>query len=51
MKWWSPPIFSRVPIEDSSQAKLPKTNHEDLAAHGNGQGQTAGCKFDLAFDL
>ena len=45
------PIFSRVLVEDSSQAKLPKDNHEEFPAHGNGQGETAGCKFDLAFDL
>ena len=43
--------FSRVLIEDSSQAKTDKANAEDFPAHGNGQGQTAGCKIDLAFDL
>jgi len=43
--------FSRVIIEDSSQAKLPKANAEDFPAHGNDKGDTAGCKFDLAFDL
>jgi hypothetical protein len=44
-------IFSRVIIEDSSQVKLPKDNNEDFPAHGNGKSETAGCKFDLAFDL
>ena len=44
-------IFGRVIIEDSSQVKLPKDNHEDFPAHGNGKSETAGCKFDLAFDL
>jgi hypothetical protein len=40
-----------VIIEDSSQVKLPKDNHENFPAHGNGKSETAGCKFDLAFDL
>ncbi len=44
-------LFARVILEDSSQVKLPKGNHEDFPAHGNGKGETAGCKFDLAFDL
>jgi IS4 transposase len=44
-------IFNRVILEDSSQVKLPKENNEDFPAHGNGKGETAGCKFDLAFDL
>jgi hypothetical protein len=43
--------FGRVIIEDSSQCKLPKENAEAFPAHGNDKGQTAGCKFDLAFDL
>jgi IS4 transposase len=44
-------IFDRLILEDSSQIKLPAGNHEDFPAHGNGKGATAGCKFDLAFDL
>jgi hypothetical protein len=43
--------FRRVIIEDSSQAKLPAANHPDFPGHGNDKGATAGCKFDLAFDL
>jgi len=43
--------FKRVIIEDSSQAKTDKRNAEDFPAHGNGNGKTAGCKIDLAFDL
>jgi len=43
--------FGRVIIEDSSQGKLPKENSEAFPGHGNDKGQTAGCKFDLAFDL
>ena len=35
--------FSRVIIEDSSQAKLPKANAETFPAHGNDKGETAGC--------
>ena len=44
-------IFNRVLIEDSSQAKTDKRNAEDFPGCGNGQGETAGCKIDLAFDL
>ena len=44
-------VFTRILIEDSSQAKLPKSNAEEFPAHGNGKGSTAGCKCDLAFDL
>lgn len=44
-------LFDRVILEDSSQLKLPANNHENFPAHGNGKGQTAGCKIDLAFDL
>src|ERR1035437_2962075 len=44
-------VFGRVIIEDSSQVKLPKANHEEFPGHGNDGGKTAGCKFDLAFDL
>ena len=43
--------FARVILEDSSQVKLAKDNHEDFPAHGNGKSETAGCKFDLSFDL
>ena len=43
--------FNRVIIEDSLQAKTYKRNAEDFPAHGNGKGETAGCKIDLAFDL
>lgn len=44
-------VFGRVIIEDSSQVKLAKANHEEFPGHGNDGGKTAGCKFDLAFDL
>ncbi len=44
-------VFKRILIEDSSQAKLPKSNSGEFPAHGNGKGSTAGCKCDLAFDL
>jgi hypothetical protein len=44
-------VFGRVIIEDSSQVKLPKANHEDFPGHGNDGGNTAGCKFDVAYDL
>ena len=44
-------VFGRVIIEDSSQVKLPKVNHVDFPGHGNDGGETAGCKFDMAFDL
>ena len=44
-------VFGRVIIEDSSQVKLPKANHEEFPGHGNDGGKTAGCKFDMAFDL
>ena len=44
-------VFGRVIIEDSSQVKLPKANHVDFPGHGNDGGMTAGCKFDMAFDL
>jgi hypothetical protein len=43
--------FNRVIIEDSSQSKTDKRNAEDFPGHGNGEGETAGCKIDLAFDL
>lgn len=43
--------FKRVIVEDSSQRRLPATNHEHFPAHGNGHGETAGAKFDLGFDL
>jgi hypothetical protein len=44
-------VFGRVIIEDSSQVKLPKANHKDFPGHGNDGGNTAGCKFDVAYDL
>jgi len=44
-------VFGRVIIEDSSQVKLAKANHVDFPGHGNADGVTAGCKFDMAFDL
>lgn len=43
--------FTRILIQDSSQAKLPKCNAKEFPAHGNGTGKTAGCKSDFAFDL
>lgn len=44
-------VFGRVLIEDSSQVKIAKANHEDFPGHGNDGGKTAGCKFDVVFDL
>ena len=44
-------VFGRVLIEDSSQVKLAKANAVEFPAHGNDGGGTAGCKFDIAFDL
>lgn len=44
-------VFARVIIEDSSQVKLSKANHEEFPGHGNHIGKTAACKFDMAFDL
>jgi hypothetical protein len=44
-------VFKRVLVEDSSQAKTHVKNAEDFPGHGNGNGKTAGCKSDLAFDL
>ena len=43
--------FARVIVGDSSQRPLPAANHEAFPAHGNGHGETSGCKFDLCFDL
>jgi len=43
--------FGRVLVQDSSQQKLPKSNHEIFPAHGNGKSETAGVKVDLAIDL
>jgi hypothetical protein len=43
--------FGRVLVQDSSQQKLPKSNHEHFPAHGNGKSVTAGVKVDLAIDL
>lgn len=43
--------FKRVLVEDSTQQKLPKSNHELFPAHGNGQSVTAGVKVDLTVDL
>jgi IS4 transposase len=43
--------FKRVLVEDSTQQKLPKSNHENFPAHGNGQSVTAGMKVDLTVDL
>lgn len=55
-RWNEDPVvptdkFARVLVEDSSQGKVDKRNAEDFPAHGNGHGQTAGCKIDLSFDL
>lgn len=44
-------VFGRVLIEDSSHVKLAKANHEEFPGHGNDEVKTAGCKFDLSFDL
>ena len=43
--------FGRILVQDSTQQKLPKANHELFPAHGNGHGHTAGVKVDLAIDL
>lgn len=43
--------FGRILVQDSTQQKLPKENHELFPAHGNGHGPTAGVKVDLAIDL
>ena len=43
--------FRRVLVQDSTQQKLPKSNHENFPAHGNGKSPTAGVKVDLAIDL
>jgi len=44
-------LFGRVLVEDSTQQKLPKSNHEHFPAHGNGVSDTAGVKVDLTIDL
>ena len=49
-----PPLktrFARVLVQDSTQQKLPKENHDLFPAHGNGKSHTAGIKVDLAIDL
>jgi len=43
--------FRRILVQDSTQQKLPKSNHEHFPAHGNGKSVTAGVKVDLAIDL
>ena len=43
--------FKRVLVEDSTQQKLPKSNHQLFPAHGNAQSVTAGMKVDLTVDL
>ena len=43
--------FRRVLVQDSTQQKLPKSNHDHFPAHGNGKSVTAGVKVDLAIDL
>jgi len=43
--------FRRVLVEDSTQQKLPKSNHEHFPAHGNGESVTSGIKVDLTVDL
>lgn len=44
-------LFRRVLVEDSTQQRLPKCNHEHFPAHGNGVSETAGVKVDLTVDL
>ncbi|MEJ6579139.1 MAG: hypothetical protein QNL68_05000 [Akkermansiaceae bacterium] len=43
--------FSRVLVQDPSQQKLPKSNHEHFPAHGNRKSVTAGIKVDLTLGL
>jgi len=43
--------FKRVLIEDSSQAKLHKSNSKNFPGHGNAKSESSGCKIDLSFDL
>lgn len=43
--------FNRVIIEDSSQCKLHKKNHQNFPGHGNSKAESSGCKVDLSFDL
>ena len=43
--------FGRVLVQDSTQQKLPKSNHDHFPAHGNGKSVTSGVKVDLAIDL
>ena len=43
--------FSRILVQDSTQQKLLKSNHNLFPAHGNAHGATAGLKVDLAIDL
>jgi hypothetical protein len=43
--------IQRILIEDASSQVMPKSNSAAFAGHGNGHGETAGVKIDLAFDL
>ena len=43
--------FGRIVVVDSTTLRLPKGNAHNFAGNGNGMGQTAGSKVDLAFDL
>lgn len=43
--------FKRVLLEDSSQAKLHKSNSKNFPGHGNAKSESSGCKIDLSFDL
>jgi len=43
--------IKRLIIEDSTSIRLPKSNAQDFAAHGNAHGPTAGSKINLAYDL
>lgn len=44
-------IFDRILVEDSTQYKINAKNSGDFPGHGNGSGETAGCKVDFTYDL
>jgi len=43
--------FNRLLVEDSTQLRINPKNTENFKAHGNGSGDTAGCKIDFCYDL
>lgn len=44
-------IFNRVLVEDSSQFKTHRSNHQSLPGMGNGSGSTAGGKVDSCIEM